>query len=193
LERGSFLLDKDLIRKFLHKAKDLFKIWYNPDKKFKIRPSGKYPTNSLRTSYRYIVAMLCRLHGEHDTSKFTLSMIPLIYYYANMGSTFNWPNIISTSLEDSIRTVKENIVNKFTSFHMSSYLLDMVCVCHQYPKMEWAWKPTNLPIQIYYKVCWEHKYRTKYHKICDYFLAPLYQCIFDSPTPCMTNKTREIV
>jgi hypothetical protein len=89
LERGSLLLDKDLIRKFLHKEKDLFKIWYNPDKTFKIRPSRKYPTNLLRTSYRYIVAMLCRLHGEHDTSKFTLSMIPLIYYYANMGSTFN--------------------------------------------------------------------------------------------------------
>jgi hypothetical protein len=66
-------------------------------------------------------------------------------------------------------------------------------MCHYYPNMGWSWKLTNPPIHIYCKVVWEHKYRTAYHKICYYFLAPLYQFIFDSPTPCMTDKALEIV
>jgi hypothetical protein len=59
--------------------------------------------------------------------------------------------------------------------------------------MGWAWKPTDPPIHIYCKVLWEHKYMTEYHRICDYFLAPLYKFIFDSPTPCMTDKALAIV
>jgi len=73
-------LNEVLIRKFPLKIKDLCKIWYKPNKTFKIRPLEKYPTTSLRTSYRYIVAMLCKLYEEHDASKFTLSLVPLIYY-----------------------------------------------------------------------------------------------------------------
>jgi hypothetical protein len=102
-------------------------------------------------------------------------------------------DILSTSLEEAIRAVKETIPGKFPSFHMSSYLLDMVCICHTYPQMGWAWQPSNPPIHIYCKVLWEHKYRTKYHKICDHFLAPLFHLIFDSPAPCMMDKAQAIV
>jgi hypothetical protein len=40
-ERSS---NEKLIRKFLHDQKELLKAWYKPDKKFKSRPSGEYPT-----------------------------------------------------------------------------------------------------------------------------------------------------
>jgi hypothetical protein len=79
LDKGNWSLDDDLIKNFPHKVKYLFKIWYNPNKKFKIRPSGEYPTTSLRTPYQNIVAMLSKLYGEHDASKFTLSSMPLIH------------------------------------------------------------------------------------------------------------------
>jgi hypothetical protein len=78
LEKGDLSLDEYLIKKFSLKAKDLFKLWYNPGNSFKIRASGKYSTSSLRTSYQYIVAVLYRVYGEHDSSNFTLSMVPII-------------------------------------------------------------------------------------------------------------------
>jgi hypothetical protein len=90
------------------------------------------------------------------------SLVPnaLIYYYVDEGSSFNWDDILSTSLAESITVVKETEPGKFPSFHMASYLLDIMCICHQYPKMGWAWKPTDPSIHIYCKVLWEHKYRT---------------------------------
>jgi hypothetical protein len=86
------------------------------DKSFKIRPSGEYPTSLLRTLYQYVVAMLCRLYGEHDASKFMLSLVPLIYYIVDIGSSFNWDDILSTSLEDSIRAAKETTPMSFLVF-----------------------------------------------------------------------------
>jgi hypothetical protein len=98
LEKGTQSLDEELLNKFPHKEKDLFKIWYKPDKYFKLRPSSEYLTTMLRTPYQYIMVMLCRLYGEKDASKFTMSLMPLIYYCVDEGSMFNWDDILSTSL-----------------------------------------------------------------------------------------------
>jgi hypothetical protein len=40
---------------------------------------------------------------------------------------------------------------------MSSYVLDMLCVCHQYPKMGWDWKPTDPLMHMYCKVVWQQE------------------------------------
>jgi hypothetical protein len=193
LEKGTRSLDDELLNKFLHKAKELFKIWYKPNRTFKLIPSSKYLTIVLRAPYQYIVVMLCRLCGEQDASKFTLSLIPLIYYCANEGSMFNWVDILSIILVESITVVKETKPEKFPSFHMVSYLLDIMCIPHQYPKMGWAWKPVDSSIHIYYKVLWEHNYIIEYHKIYNHFLAPMYEFIFCAPTLCMTDKVLEII
>jgi hypothetical protein len=50
------------------------------------------------------------------------------------------------------------------------------------------WKPLDPTIHIYCKILWEHKYRTKYQKICEQFLSLLYKFIFYAMTPCMTDK-----
>jgi hypothetical protein len=54
--------------------------------------------------------------------------------------------------------------------------------------MGWSWFPTNATIHIYYKVLWEKKYRTYYQRIYKHFLAPLYEFIFFTSPPCMTDK-----
>jgi hypothetical protein len=89
LDKGELSLDENLIKEFPLKVKDLFKVWYNPNKPFKSRPSGEYPTNLLRTPYQYVVVMLCRLYGEPDASKFPMTWEPLIYYITDVGSNFN--------------------------------------------------------------------------------------------------------
>jgi hypothetical protein len=95
-------------------------------------------------------------------------MVPLIYYITDVGSSFNWDDILSTTLEYSLKAAKEITPDEFPSFHKSSYLLEMVCVFHQYPEMGFIWKTTNPPFH------WENKYIYKYHKIYDYFLEPMY-------------------
>jgi hypothetical protein len=137
--------------------------------------------------------MLCRLYGKKDASKFTSSLIPLIYYCANEGTKFNWADILSNNIAEAIAFVKNTEANTFPSFHMSSYLLDIMCVAHQYPKMGWAWQPTDPSIHIYCKVLWEHKHRTDYHNICNHFFPPLYEFIFCAPAPCMTKKALSII
>jgi hypothetical protein len=82
----------------------------------------------------------------------------MIYYYVDEKSMFNWANILSSILVESITVVKETEPGKFPSFHMASYLLDIMCVPHQYPKMGWASKPTESSIHTYCKVLWDQKY-----------------------------------
>jgi hypothetical protein len=80
LEKGTKKLENKLLVEFKHTTKELFPRWYKPDKQFKLRPRGGYPTTALRRPYQYMVAMLCRLYGEKDASQFSLSYMPLIYY-----------------------------------------------------------------------------------------------------------------
>jgi hypothetical protein len=42
-----------------------------------------------------------------DTSQFSLSYMPLIYYCADEGLSFNWDDILSTNLTEAITAVVE--------------------------------------------------------------------------------------
>ena len=137
LEKGPQQLDGDLLSKFPYKGNELFKIWCKPDIVFKHKRSGNYPTTELKTPYQYIVAVLCRLYGKKNASKFTFSLMPLIYYCTNEGLEFNWADILLGNLAEAIAFVKHTPPEKFPEFHMSSYLLHIMCVAHQYPKQGW--------------------------------------------------------
>nr|ADE77593.1 unknown [Picea sitchensis] len=110
LENGTQKLDDELLNKFPYKANDLFKIWCKPDVVFKHRQSRNYPTTGLKAPYQYIVAMLCRLYGKKDASKFTFLPMPLIYYCANEGMKFNWADILSKNLAEAITFVKNMVI-----------------------------------------------------------------------------------
>jgi len=47
LDKWDLSLNEELIRKFPLKEKDLCKVWYKPDKTFKIRPLCEYPISSM--------------------------------------------------------------------------------------------------------------------------------------------------
>jgi hypothetical protein len=135
LEKGTKNIEKELLGKFRNTTKDLYHIWSNPNKKFKIRPTNGYPTNALRNFYQYMVSMLCRLYGEKYAFNFSLSYMPLVYHCAERGSSFNKEEIILENPEKSITTVVEAHPRAFPIFHISSYLIDIMYVAHQYPNM----------------------------------------------------------
>jgi hypothetical protein len=134
-------IDNKILDEFQHTTKELCPKWYKPDKQFKHRPKGGYPTISLRRPYQYMVSMLCRLYGEPDASHFSLSYMPLIYYCADKGLSFNWDDILSTNLTVALTTVTEAHPGTFPSFHMSSYLLTL-CV---YPISTQGWDGNGIP------------------------------------------------
>jgi hypothetical protein len=91
-------------------------------------------------------------------------------------------------LEEPLAAAKNTSPEEFPRFHMTSYLLDVMCIYHTYPQIGWVWKPSDPPIHIYNKVLWEHKYCFEYQKICNNFLIPLYHLIFGYLEPFMIDK-----
>jgi hypothetical protein len=135
-----------MVREFPHSSWDLMKSWYKLSKHFKTGSSNDYPIYSLQ----YVVATLCRIYEERDAHKFKILWVPLIHYVISSRSSFNLANILS-----SRKTRYHH--GKFPNFHMSSYLLDMMCVMHAYrgPGMRWAWQSSDPPVHIYCKVLWK--------------------------------------
>jgi hypothetical protein len=193
IEEGNKRMDRKILSEFEYTLKDLFPKWYKVDKQFKYRPKIRYPMTNLRSPYHYLVAMMCMLYGETNTTQFSLSYMPLIYLCADVGVSFNWENILSKNLTASISTVTQEKPKTFPSFHMSSYLLDIMCTTHRYPNIGWSWLSSNTSIHIYCKVLWEHKYCTKYQRICEHFLDHLYEFIFCTTPPCMIEKSIEVI
>jgi hypothetical protein len=130
-------LDNKLLYEFKYTTKELFPRWYKIDKKFKLILGERYPTTTLRRPYLYMVDILYMLYGEQDASHFSLSCMPLIHYFMDEGLSFNWDGILLANLAEAITTVVEAQSRIFPSFHMSSYLMDIMCISHQYPNMGW--------------------------------------------------------
>jgi hypothetical protein len=128
IEEGIKRLDSILLNKFEYTPNEFFPKWYREDKKFKYRPKSGYPNSALRIPYQYLVAMSCRLYGEFDTTQFSLSYIPIIYYCMDEGTSFNWDEILYDNLTTTISSMKQAQPRNFPSFHMSSYLLDIMCM-----------------------------------------------------------------
>jgi hypothetical protein len=87
---------------------------------------------ALRRPYQYMVATIFKLYEEQDASQFSLSYMPLIYYCADEKElSFNSDDILSTNLIEAITTIVESQLGTFPSFHMYSYLMEIICVSHQ--------------------------------------------------------------
>jgi hypothetical protein len=65
------------------------------EKKYTNQTSGWYQTTNLREPYIYLMALICRLYGEKDCSRFSEAWMPLAYTVAISGRYFNWGAIIS--------------------------------------------------------------------------------------------------
>jgi hypothetical protein len=117
----------------------------------------------------------------------------VIHYITTSRLSFNWVDILCSKLAQAISSTKHMAPRKYPNFHMSLYLLDIMCSVHAYLEMGWAWKSSDPPIHVYYKILWEHKFCCEYQRICDQFFIPLFQLLFCEPAPCMPNKSHTII
>jgi hypothetical protein len=104
-------------------------------KNFKTRNSKDYPIKLLRLPYQYNATMICRLYGDLDSQKFKVSWVPLIHYIITFGSSFNWVDILSSTLAQKISVTKHMDLGKYPKIYISSHLKDMMCLVHAYPEM----------------------------------------------------------
>jgi hypothetical protein len=86
-----------------HNTNKIMAFWWREDKKFTNRTSSWYPMTNLREPYIYLMALLCRLHGEKDCTRFSEAWMPLAYIVAISGIGFNSGVIISKQLSTCIR------------------------------------------------------------------------------------------
>jgi hypothetical protein len=97
-------LNTDFVVSFYekHDTNKVMASWWREDKNFTNRTSGWYPTTNLRELYIYLMALLYRLHGEKDCSRFSEAWMPLAYTVAISRISFNWGAIISKQLSTCI-------------------------------------------------------------------------------------------
>jgi hypothetical protein len=71
-------LNTEFVVKFyeFHDTSRLMASWWKEDKKFTNRRNDWYGTTNIREPYIYLMALICRLYGERDCTKFLEAWIP---------------------------------------------------------------------------------------------------------------------
>ena len=85
-------------------------------------PFVEWKASKFRKSVQIIVILLSRVFRRKDGSTFLDKWIPIIYQIITSGSTLNWGEIISSSINAQLRKAwKDN------QFYMSSYIMNVMC------------------------------------------------------------------
>lgn len=96
---------------------------------------------------------MCRMWGIHDSTKFTIEMVPLMEATIN-GYVMDWANILSDKLATTIlqyRTNAHQTSQIIPPFYYSAYIMDTICFNSEYPILGWSWTPQDPnPIHIYH-------------------------------------------
>jgi len=160
--------------------------WRQNPAKHKHESSGKYSVDSLCSPYCYAGIMMCRLWGLHDSSNFTIEMVPLMESACN-SEIMDWATILSDKLATAVLefrskiSVTERII---PPFYYSAYILDTLCFNSEFPILGWKWTPQeSTPIHIYHQKLWKSDYRHHLYQICNGFMLPIHHSIFDRPAP----------
>jgi hypothetical protein len=178
-------LNTDFVVRFYekHDTSRVMASWWREDKNFTNQTSGWYPTTNLRESYIYLMALICRLYGEKYCSRFSEAWMPLAYTVAISGRGFNWGAIISKQLSICIQQAQTPKEGETPSFHMASYLLDVICARNAFAGMNLSWHTSELPVHVYFDILWENRYKKSYSLICDQFIVRIHFMLFKKECP----------
>jgi len=117
-----------------------------------------YSTASISPPHSFVAAMLCRMFGKPDSTKFPPKWLPLIDAVVN-ATIMNWPQILSDNLAKAILDYRRKMsvsTRVYPPFFTSSYVMDAICFGSKFPIMGWKWIVKDpLPIHIYHKDMWE--------------------------------------
>lgn len=118
---------------------DPFRHWRHFRNKHKHESSGKYYVDSLASPYCYVGDMMCRLWGQHDSTKFTIDIVPLMEV-AIQGYVMDWENILYDRIATEILEFRRKTYatsQNISRFYYSAYILDIICFNSKYPVLRW--------------------------------------------------------
>jgi hypothetical protein len=113
--------------------------WWKKDNKFTNQRNGWYRKVNLREPYIYFMDLICQLYREKDCAKFSEAWIPLAYTMVISGSIFNWGEIIFKQLSISVQQNQTPKEGEELTFHMASYLLDVICARNVFVGKNLSW------------------------------------------------------
>ena len=86
---------------------------------------------------------MSRIWGLHDSSKFSIEMVPLMEAACN-SEIMDWGNILSDKLANAILDFrnKSHVTDRIIPpFYFSAYILDTLCFNSEFPVLGWRWTP----------------------------------------------------
>ena len=117
----------------------IMKGWWS-EGQFKAKPSPvEWRNHKFRKNIQIIVILLERVFRRKDASSFPEKWVHIIHQVITHGSTLNWGELISSSIDLQLKKAQ-----KEHQFYISSYLLDVMCASQEYLSLGWKWK-FNLP------------------------------------------------
>lgn len=138
------------------------------------------PIASLDAPYSCVTAMMCRLFGHADKTKFYVEWVPLVDAIVN-SFIMDWGTILSNNLTMQIWEYRQKrfvTTRTIPPFFMSAYIMDAFCLTTSFPTMGWKWTiqdPTH--IHIYQIILWESNYQTHFYKTCQGIMLPIHQVV----------------
>jgi len=158
--------------------------WRQNPAKHKHESLGKYSISSLASPYCYAAVMMCRLWGLHDSSIFTIEMVPLIEAECN-NDIMDWGNILSDKLATAVLEFRNKscVTERFIPpFYYSAYILDTLCFNSEFPMLGWRWTPQDpIPIHIYHQKLWKPHHKHHIYQSFNGFMLPIHYAVFDKP------------
>jgi hypothetical protein len=119
--------------------------------------------------------------------------MPMAYTVAISGSIFNWGEIILKQLSTNILQAQTPKDGEMSSFHMGSYLLDVICARNIFSCMNLSWHVVELPVHVYFIIMWENRYKKSYALICNEFIPRVYFILFKRECPRLTVATKKTI
>jgi hypothetical protein len=148
---------------------------------------------NLREPYIYLMALIYRLYGEKDCSKFSEKWIPLAYTMEIIGRSFKLGPIISKKLSIGVHQAHTSKEGEAPTFYLASYLLNVMCARNVSVGMNLRWNVAELMVHIYFNILCENMYKTSYALICNEFITCIHFIIFKKECPRLSAEAKKII
>jgi hypothetical protein len=129
------------------------------------------------------MALIYRLYGENDCSKFSEAWMPLAHTVVISRSSLNWGEIISKKLSICVSQVQMPKEGEEPTFYMASYLLDVMCRRNVFDDMNLRWHVVELPVHVSFNIIWEKRYKKSYAFNCNELITRIHFIIFNKEFP----------
>lgn len=106
---------------------NLLEEWWDGDTPFHKMDHRIYNAQYIKARYQILVAMICCIYGEANNIHFTLEWVTLAQSVAEEGNYFNWAQILSDNIFQSVGFPYCHLFHHlkssfFITFSSSSYL-----------------------------------------------------------------------